>query len=55
MDTHTHTHTICNTTKPKKEENFAICGNMGGPLFMLHKINQIEKNKHCMIPLIWGI
>lgn len=53
--THTHTHNVI-IQSHKKEENLAICGNMDdGPLFMLNKINQMEKDKHCMISLIWGI
>ena len=55
--THTHIHTMEHHSVIRKEWYLAICSNMDalGGYIMLSKIRQTEKDKHCMISLIYGI
>ena len=51
--THTHTHDYYSTIK--KEWNFTTCKKAGGLGGYYAKWNTSEKNKYCMISLIYGI
>ena len=53
-DTHTDTHTMDYYSSIKKNK-LAICDNMDGPWGHYVKWNESEKDKTCMISLIYGV